>query len=431
MFNRQIASGTPNLSGVIFGLMGSRTLSLIIRTAASLVVARVAGPYAVGLIGWLGIFPLYAGWLTLGAVNGAERQVPVLRGKGEPSRIDGVWSAAWNMVYLAAFLCVITGMAISLACLVTGHPIAAWKACFSGILCAITLFSSSVMANLAAEKRFADLNRLFIMEGICWLILVPCAWGGKWGLVVRLLLATFVPALLTAIHTRILRPPRRFTRGTLRPLLKDGLPILTATFFQIQGFGLCRTLVGAFLGDVEMGYFVLAMNVLAMIRLMNYSVTKVLLPNIGELFGHSGDTRHIAVSTCKPLLQMLPVTAVLTVAGWFLAEPVTRLILPQFLPGVPAARIALLGMIPTVMTSTHVFFIATGKQKRMILVFCIGLISQFLIAIPLYHQGYGLSAFAWGFTGGMAVTAVIVNAALFYYLLGRNTQTGATGRETT
>jgi O-antigen/teichoic acid export membrane protein len=205
------------------------------------------------------------------------------------------------------------------------------------------------------------------------------------------------------------------------------LPILTGNFFYIQSFGLSRTLIGVFLGDIEMGYFVLAMNILAMIRLVNYSVSKVLLPTIGEQFGRHHDVQHVAMATCWPLLKMLPLAGVLTVTGWFLAEPLTRLLLPQFLPGVDAARIVLLGMIPAVLTSTHVFFIATGKQRRLIPIFCSGLLGQFLIAIPLYHRGYGLSAFAWGFTGGMAIAAVIVNAALFYYLLGSNARTGVTG----
>ena len=409
------ASSYP-LTRQISALMGSRGVSLCLRTVASLIVARIAGPYLVGLVAWLGIFPLYASWLTLGVVQGLEYRIPIMRGAERPSEeIETLWRGAWTLVVAAALICLTAGSVVAVVCLAYGHPVGAWKTFFSGCLCAVILFSSTVVTSLSIQRRFALLRRVFLWEGVLWVALVPMAWGGANALVSRMLLATILPPVIACFQAPIFFRPRWRSVVEAIPLIRDGSPILLSNFLRIQGFGLGRVLIALLLTDIELGYYVLAMNVITVIRLAEYSMTKVIQPTIGETFGRQGDKRQVARQVLGTMPRMLLKALVVAVAGWFLAEPLTHWLLPAFLPGVDAARITLLSILPAFLASAHVFFIAIGRQWILIPLFIVGILVQLGISIPLYTVGLGIDAFAWGFLGGITVVGLLASGGVAWY----------------
>ena len=414
------AQAVRNMSGI----MGSRLWSLALRTVASLIVARVAGPGPMGFLGWLGIFPVYATWLTFGVVSGAERRVPVLRGEERADAVWPVWAAAWGVNLLAMAVCVAAGAAATLCTLGAG-PLASLRWLAAGALAAASLWQSFVMSLLGTEKRFGLLGRMFLVEGVCVWVLLPLAWFGVGGITLRALAIVVLPALLLWRASRLFHRPSLRDAALLRSLAVEGLPVMIANFLLIFSYGLSRTLVGVLMTDLDMGYFVLAMNIVQLVRIVQYSIGRVLLPRLGELHGSSeGRTHVVARAVAGPLAAALGVCVLAAAAGWVLIGPVTAWLLPSYVPGVAAARATLPGMVLTAATGSYVFFVAIGRQRQLIWMFLAGVAVQAQASLWLFNRGLGLASFGWGFSIGMAVTAFLVNAGVLYYAVRRSPRSG-------
>lgn len=415
------ARAVRNMSGI----MGSRMWSLVLRTVASLIVARVAGPGPMGFVAWLGIFPVYATWLSLGVVNGAERRVPILRGQGRLDQVDPVWSAASAVNVAAMAVCVVAG-AIAALLTLRSSPMDSLRWLAAGLLAAGSQWQAFVMSLLGTEKRFGLLGRLFLIEGVCVWVLLPLAWCGIGGLTLRALLTVLLPALLVWRVSGLFHRPRLRDWALLRDLAIEGLPVMVANFLLIFSYGLSRTLVGALMTDVDMGYFVIAMNIVQLVRIVQYSIGRVLLPRLGELHGRTGGgLREVARAVGGPLAAAMAICTAAGVAGWVLIEPVTAWVLPSYMPGVAAARATLPGMVLTAATGSYVFYVAVGRQRQLIWMFLAGVAVQAQASLWLFNRGHGLASFGWGFSAGMAVSAFLVNAGVLYYALRHSPRSGS------
>jgi len=213
-------------------LLGSRAISIFMRLTASLVAARLVAPEQMGLVAWLGIVTFYAPWLTLGVTYGAERLVPLYRGKGEAATGERLWSHALKSVTVSSLICLAGGAAVLAACFCSS-PETAWKLYWGAFFSALVLLCLLGMTYLTAEKKFRQLQRLFLIESALWWLFLPLVLLGVAGLRARLILASVLPLMLVWRMTPQQIKPCRMDSSELRLLIRNGFPILTANFIVI------------------------------------------------------------------------------------------------------------------------------------------------------------------------------------------------------
>ena len=63
---------------------------------------------------------------------------------------------------------------------------------------------------------------------------------------------------------------------------------------------------------------------------------------MAQEYGGGGSRRHLIRIALKPMLATCAGLSVVVLAGWFAAEPLVRLVIPQYVDAVPAIRWALL-----------------------------------------------------------------------------------------
>ncbi len=403
-----------SVTKAIFSLLSARGAGMLMRIMASLIAARVAGPEAVGFVAWIGIFTIYVIWFTGGVYNGAERLVPILRAEERLDAVGKIWNVTSMVAIGSASLCFALGTVAGGWAAASGTNEMAWKLWCAGILSGISLFVGYVNATFTADNRLHFLNRHFFIEGLLWWVLLPLAWLGIAGLTSRTLLVALLPAIICLISARAFYKPK-WDWPTAAMLIREGVPILFSRFLLMLSFGLDRTLIAILMDDRTLGMYVMAISVIGVMRMFQYAVSRVLTPTLGGLFGRTKSKKAVARAALKVLPPLLLFILPAILVGWYLIEPFTRWFLPDYLPGVPAARIALIsgGLIASL--GTNIFYVTVGHQKTLILMLIIGLIVQSITSLTLFRTFGNLESIAWGYMAGSLANFFLVNAGIIIF----------------
>lgn len=403
----------PSFTRTILGFMSAQGAALALQMSATLIAARVAGPDAVGYTAWIGIFPMYAIWLTGGVLLGADLMIPLRRGAGRGDEVVRIHRVACAVCLLAMAACTVIAVAAWGLLLVAGHAELAWKLLCAGLLSAASILNTYVSVMLVVNKCFKLVGLKFLIEGALYWVFLPMAWGGTAGLTLRLLLVSLLGPLIFLRVGRTWIAPA-WDRTTAVMLMAAGIPMMAARFMLTLSYGLDRTMIAFFMTDKALGLYALAMLVMTVFKLAPYAVGRVLNPHLGELYGRTGSAYSLRDALWRNTVVLLGVMAPLMIVGWFAAEPLTRWLLPAYLPGVPAAKVVLLTGLAIAPMSGYVFYFITQKRLTLMAILGAGLAIQTGVSIGLFKLGWGLVSFAWGLLAGMTATAVLLHVGILF-----------------
>ncbi len=399
------------------GLTVTQWAGLLMRFTATLVAARIVTPAQIGYVAWIGIWPVYVSWFTFGVINGVERLVPIRRGEGRAHDVEAMKQASFSVTMTLMAACVLAGILARLAAAPWQDSYDRWKYVASGLLCAATLLHRHVSMLLVVEKRFRLLALKWVVDGVLWWFMLPLACAGTAGLTFRLLLVSFITPIVLLVKVRGWER-YRFDPALLAMLSSSGWKIMIAGFFVSLAFAFDRTLVALNMDDTALGHYMIAYLVISLIQPLTVGVGRVLYPNLGETFGQSRDVSAVARHALGPACAMAALMVPCVLIGRFLAEPMTAFLLPQYLPGVAAARIVLLAAVVAPFVATHVFYNVIKRQGILIAVMFSGLLVQTAVSMHLYSRDPNLECFAWGFVAGVSTTAVLLVTGLLWSIYG-------------
>lgn len=398
-------------------VMTSQWLGLFLRFTATLVTARMLSPTEIGYVAWIGIWPMYATWLTFGVITGAGRLIPIRRGEGLEEDVAAMKQTSFSVTVAVMTICLLAGVLARVTLAPWFDSYTRWKFVAAGFLCAATTFHNYVIMLMVASKCFRMMAFKQILDGILWWLFLPLIWSGVTGLTIRLLLVSFVTPFIFFIVIKgwsFLR----IDRVHARDLCASGWIIMVTGFFAGLTYAFDRTMIAFFMDDRALGFYILATLVVSLMRPITDGLGRVLYPHLGELYGKHGDERMVARMALQPMPQVTMVLIPCVILGWFLVEPLTRLILPQYLPGVPASRVVLLGVIFAPIFGAYVFYNVMNKQVTLTLMLVAGLLTQIIVSVLLYYHFGTLECFAWGFIAGIGTSAVLIMAGIIRSIRG-------------
>jgi O-antigen/teichoic acid export membrane protein len=399
-------------------VMTSQWLGLILRFTATLVTARMMTPEEIGYVAWIGIWPMYATWLTFGVVTGAGRLIPIRRGEGLHEEVKAIKQAAFSVTVAVMVICLLAGVLARATLTPWFDSYTRWKFASSGFLCAATVFHTYVTVLLVAAKRFRMLASKQIVDGVLWWVFLPLIWNGVAGLTIRLLLVSIVTPAIFFILIKGWAP-LRIDWIHAKALCASGWIIMVVVFFVGLAYAFDRTMIAFFMDDRALGFYLLATLVVSFMRPVTDALGRVLYPHLGESYGKHGDVKVVGRMALQPMPRVTMALVPFVILGWFLVEPLTRLILPLYLPGVPACRIALLGVLFAPAFGAYVFYNVVNKQVTLTLKLVIGLLTQIAVSVFLYGRLGTLECFAYGFVAGLGTSAILITVGILRIIRGR------------
>lgn len=374
----------------IVGRLGTTLVGIVL---ARILVPEDYGAYAVALV------VLNALW----SVNELGVSLAIVRWPGDVGRIAPTVSTV--ALGTSALLWVVTFFVAPLVADALKSPDAVWiirVLALAIMIDAVTAVPAACMTRDFMQRERMLVDMAGFLTGAVTSIALAVAGFGAWAFVCSVLLGNVVNAVF------IVRcAPRRtkfgFDRQIARELIGFGLPLALASLLMVGLLNIDYVVIGAHLGPVALGFYLLAFNLSAWpVNMFSTPARRISLPLFARL--HNGETSASAafVPVCALLLLVtLPACLILAV----FAEPLVRT-----LYGETWLRSA--GVIPWLMVLAvarvlgelaYDFFVALGRSRTNLAIQAVWF-AALLVALPLGVRLGGIQ----GVAIGHAIIALVV-----------------------
>jgi len=393
-------------------------VALITSVVRALTLARILGPMGRGVLSGVRLLASYFGNSHLGLLHGMNKLMPLALGRGERARAEALQNTAFaSTTALAA----IAGLGICVCALLDLRHLD------PETRLALALGGAAVIANHATAFYTGVLRSFgrFRIIGQALLVMTLAEFGLPIGLALLLgargAIAGFVLAQLGVLVYLIararLRLALRLRWAEVAVLLRAGVPLLAMLLVD----QLYRTVDCALIVKYErvtaLGLYGIGSQLAAMLCTIPNSVAYVLFPQYLKTYGKAGveGLRGQFFIATVGLASLMPVLAGV---GYLLCPYAIRLLLPDFVEGVGAIQVLLLGSsLLAVPVAADQALITFNREKHLIAfrfagVLVIGAATFALVHTPLVGAEL-LRRIALGACAGYVLTSGLSLASAF------------------
>ncbi len=367
------------------GRVGTTLMGIVL---ARILVPEDYGVYAVALVALN----------TLWSMNELGVSLAVVRWPGDPGRIaPTVQTLAFGssvLLWIAIFACA------PLVASALNTPDAVWLVrilTFAVLIDAITAVPAALMTREFMQRERMIVDTVGFGVGFAAAIVMAVLGAGAWALVASALLGNVVNALFILRYAPK-RYPYGWDLGIAKELLGFGVPLAVASLMMMAMLNIDYVVIGAVLGPLQLGFYLLAFNLSAWpVNMFSAPARRISLPLFARL--HAGETSASAafVPVCAALLLVtLPACLMLAV----FAEPIVRTVYGGTWAAAAAALpwLMVLAIARVLGELVYDFLVALGASRTNLVVQTVWFVAL-LAALPVAaHQG-GIEAVAMAHAG--------------------------------
>ena len=413
----EVATGEPTAGGsrrsVLFlagSLAGGNLVAMAMRLVGGIMLGRLIAPDTLGLFAGIALVLGYSSIAQMGVLNGVNRELPYHIGQGNVARAHDLAAAGQAWALAAGGVVSVCLLAVAAWQLAQGEleQAAGWAT--NAVLAMFAFYGNNGYLSITfrTSSEFVRLARVNVVEAATSLVgLILVAAFGFFGLCLRVLLAGAASTALL-FRWRPVRVGPRWSLSNLRHLIIIGAPIYFVG--QIYGFWtgvINATLVLHFTGTYGMGlYAMVALSITAM-EVIPAALAQVLYPRMAQDYGSGRDIRHLVRISIKPMLATFSGLAAVAAVGWFLAQPVVQVVVPQYVAAVPAIQWALLLPLVSCFLPLDSIFNVVRRQDMYLVALGCGIATYVLALLMLQPDDSDLTVFPKAMFVGRVVFTVV------------------------
>jgi len=384
-------------------------------------IARLLGPTDFGIWNAVSLVLVYGAYVDFGVLSAMGRDMPFHHGQGETAKAAMLEGAARWATLTGAVLAAAAVMAASF--FVSGPPMMRTGLRVMALVLVLQQAYTYHRTVLRARNEFGELSRQQVLQAVLAAVL-GVLFVTLLGLRGRLIAAVVVQAAMVvyAIQRSPWRPVPRVEPSVMKSLVRIGVPITVSGSIVSLVTTIDRVMVVGFLGETQLGYFGLALLLTSLVSLVPAMASQVLYPRITFQFGQSGSDlgalRPFVMTPPIVLACLLPVV----IGPIYVVLPVAIAhFLPDYVPGILATRIVILGIFfYSILGLTDYFLVTTGRLMQYALFGCGALAVNLAADYAAIRMGYGIEGVA---VGGTPLTyfvysTVVIGYALSHYARG-------------
>ncbi len=371
---------------------------------------KLLPPELYGIWSLLTIIATYATYLQLGLRNAMFYRIPYHSSRGEEHTCQAIAATVFYGTLLPACCA---------AAALLGYALLADVSVVFGV--GLAVIASGILLQwyydfsydyLASNKRFDILTRANVLRATLAMLLniVLIYLFGIYGLYAAFLL-TFAVMVAFFSRQRKLSIGREFSLRRYGQLIKTGLPIMLYNCTN-ELFGSASGLVVFWLlGKEQLGFFALTTVLFEFLMQIPEDARDVLDPHMMEhLASGREDIEQLFFFT--PLLLTSYLMPFLVGAAYYLAPAAIMLLLPKYVPSIPAMKIIALGSLFYALAITcRGLIVAKNRQMGASLLTSLALGVNIGLSILFVKLGYGIQ--------GVACGCFLAFAILFLLLIWR------------
>ncbi len=400
-----------------FSAQATQLITLI----ASILSRRFLGPLQVGIWATLQIIVEYAKYSNLGAVYSVAREVPYYIGKGQKKIAEEIQNIVFTTTFTSSSVIAFGIIAYALLFRNRLSREISYGLFFVAAIVILQRMNDLLISLLRSYKQFTLASKQILWSAVVNVVLVGAftyyykIYGFMWAIGLSLLFNIAYILVKSDLKLRFHFEPKRFKSIITFsfPLLLIG--ILTTIFRSID-----RILVAKLMGFKALGFYSIGMMVCSYLSTIANSSTIVLVPHLQEKFGNRDDPRDLNELLHKAGYILSFTLPILIGSAWILIPIFVSLLLPQFIPAVPAVQYLSLSVFSITLSQPYSDFLITIK-KHILLFPILGISSlcTFLLFSWLIKSGYGIEWVAATVSAANLVVFSVIYFVSAKYLANR------------
>jgi len=385
---------------------------------------KLLSPELFGLWNVLNILPSYASYLHLGSRSAMRFQVPYYESRGEEEKISAAKAAVYYGALFPTFLFSLILMLVALI-LDTDHETKIGLAAIA-VIVILDWRYGFLLGALQSHQEFKLISRCKYLTAFVYFVLtaVLIFFFGFYGALLAAILTIIVGIIYLQRFGSFL-VLGRFRFDVFRSLVKTGFPIVVFNLILDLIRSSDRLILFFFLGPETVGYYGIAIMVLGFSLSIPAVSREVVEPRLMENLDRATLAQNLELYMTRPLMNTAYLMPFVVGPGILLLPMVIKLLLPNYLPGVNAAQILLLGgYFLAISHALRGVIVAYGLQIRASLVELAILVLNVGLSITMVLLGYGAEGVA--LASGFSFFLMLIGLLTFIWWQMRDREHGLT-----
>ncbi len=320
----------------MLAMASSRSFGSVMGLLTSFVLCRWVAPVDMGKWNRASLIFFYLQFLRLGTSHGLSRELAVATGQQDTSRQKDLVSASLGWVLLMAGLCGFVLLAEGAISFLSEGSLFDTAIRIAIVMGGVQLLVTHYSVTYRTSAHFVRLSHtvmISIVVGAVLLLLVMAY--GYHGLLARFLMLELVSLGLKILWTPYRIGPK-WDFGTLKELIRVGFPIMAVTQVEMWLGTLDRL---ALLTNKEaLGFLTLSLLVRRSYEALASAISLVDFAKLAELHGAGNGIARLRQQSNMTISILMSGSAFIAALAWFGLPPVVHLFMPDYTPGVDAAR---------------------------------------------------------------------------------------------
>jgi|GEM_PF-7110276 len=363
------------------------------------IAAKLLGPSVMGSWSALMLIYTYGICVHFGILDGMNRTVPYLRGKGDLAGAELKKDTAFTFT-------IVNALAFLLILLVISFNKNGSLSDKLGLMCMglsiplYQVYNYYILLN-RFRSRFKVVSVVQVILPIVELSLII---GFVASLKIQALYVGFIGSYIVGIIVLFIKTDERykfkFDRKSWIEMAKTGLPIFISSFVFIAISTADKLIIARYLPSSDMGYYSFAVQLNAIIFSLSTSVTSIVYIKMLERYGEKGSISSLWTHLHVPTMLLATFNVICIGGVLFCLNIIIPIFLPLYIPSIPLFKILSIGWYFMALTTVAgVFLVTINEQVKALLIQC--------IIVPfIFIFGYAAVKLKMGITGISITTSV-------------------------
>ena len=403
--------------------LGSATiLNATLAFLIGIITRNILGPERHGF--WLNVSILFTfvPIFQLGTLNAMNREIPFFSIRREKEKVEKIKKLVFSFIFTLPFAItlLLTGVSILLFIFGIRYEISLGLL-FASVISFFTFFSNYIEMMYKSEQDFQKASRLISLRSITQsLFTVMCVyWFGYFGLYVGMLSAFLIQILAARkafpkVKSIKIGSPLKLEE--YKTLIRIGFPIMLVGLVWGIMVATDRMIITALMSPIDLGNYGVGLLVFSSVMLFPAVVNQVLYPKIVEQVSCE-NYRKVRSFFWKTNGILASVMLLVVVIGYIVLPGFVSFAMPEFVPGVRAAQILLMGVYPLTLVGVAAgFFNATNNQKGYLLIQVVSIVFNIILSLTMLRFRFTIETVALATSISFVLYMFLMNGYFLYIL---------------
>lgn len=370
-------------------------ISPVITMLSALVACRYIDPSDMGVMQGALLFVTYSTFLPLGVYNGLNRNIAYYKAKDNQEKVQSMVDTSFFVSYIVLSICSIAGLINLIWNLFCGDKIHIYAALLLFLSLIAGNFSTHYEVTYRSGQEFKRLASIKNKETLCTFVLMFLP------ILIQSLgyVISHSAKVLWGLVLRIKDSPYSYCKTqsweSYKELIRVGFPLMVGTYLWSLMAVADQSYIAVHMPSEQLGLYNIARQCTTVMMVVPTALSTLLYPKAAGIYGKNDTAQSLQKYWLKSLGLLSGVLIPIVVLSYLLLPFFVELVMPKYIGGIGAGRIAILTGLTYIYMGPSVIY--GTIRKNIINIILIGLmVCLFWTLTSLFPAYYNsIESIAW------------------------------------